>query len=296
MENYLEKIMEKKVFEKKCENIDEMVEFYVEEIKKNFEKYNEESFVCNDGSVNMSNFIRKKNGPYKKEEVKDDTRLKDKKMQDWAKDFYELDDNVDDNLLQEKTDEYRAIKKAGNGEKLEKCLLINLNRILAPDYFVMRASEYDDLSNGVDFVIVEADTGIVACGFDGAYGEKGGDRYKEKVKKIRKKSERYGTKLKYGFEFKNGEIIKKQLINLPNFFLNMNLEDMRKLEKDMNYMVGEGQKPSGTELEVFDKLIISMEEQLHDFNQNKNINPKVEENLEVFSSVLMNIKKNREEL
>ncbi|MCK5510245.1 hypothetical protein KAI65_01715, partial [Candidatus Parcubacteria bacterium] len=63
-----------------------------------------------------------------------------------------------------------------------------------------------------------------------------------------------------------------------------------------NYMVGEGQKPSGAELEVFDKLIISMEEQLHDFNQNKNINSKVKENLEVFSSVLMNIKKNREEL
>ncbi|MCK5510248.1 hypothetical protein KAI65_01730 [Candidatus Parcubacteria bacterium] len=57
MENYLEKIIEKKVFEKKCENIDEMAEFYVEKIKKNFEKYNKESFVCNDGPINMSNFI-----------------------------------------------------------------------------------------------------------------------------------------------------------------------------------------------------------------------------------------------
>ncbi|MEA1963146.1 MAG: hypothetical protein U9M94_02800 [Patescibacteria group bacterium] len=284
------------VFEKKCESIDEMLEYYVKEIKKNFKKYDDEGFVCGDGSIRMSSFIRKKNGPYKKEEVKDDARIKDKKMRDWAKDFYELDSNASEEALEEKIKEYRAIKKSGNGEKLEKYLLVNLNRILAPDYFVVHASEYDDLANGVDFVVVEADTGIVACGFDSVYDKKGGGRYKEKAEKLRKKSERYGSKLKYGFVFENGEMIKKQLTNLPNFFLNMDLEDIKKLERNMNYTVGEEQKPSGTELDTFDKIVLALEEQMNDFYQNENINLKVRGNLKVFEATLGRIKENRARL
>ncbi|MCK5416397.1 hypothetical protein KAI92_03150 [Candidatus Parcubacteria bacterium] len=292
--NKLQSNNKKEAFEKKCDNLDGMVEFYINEIKKSFEKYKEEDIVNEDGSINMNNYMRKKNGHYSKEEVKKDRRLKDEKMQDWAKYFYDIDDNADEVYLQEKTKEYRDIKKAGNGEKLEKLLFVNLNKILAPDYFVMHSSEYDDLSNGVDFVIVEADTGIVACGFDSVYDNKGGDRYKTKVKKLRKQSEHHGTNLKYGFIFEKEKIIKKELTNLPNFFLNMNLEDIRKLEKDMNYLVGKKQKPNNLELGIFDKLVISLDEQLKTYSENKNINPKVKDNLKIFDFVLEKIKKNRD--
>jgi hypothetical protein len=279
--------------ETKCENIDEMVEFYVAKIKDKFVQYNEEGIVNIDGSINTRRYIIKNGGPFKKEEVKQDERLKDELMREWASDFYDLEADASIGEIEKATEEYRNLKKSGYGEKLEKLLFINLNRMLAPDYFVMHSSEYDDTANGVDFVIVEASTGIVACGFDGVYDEKGGERHRTKIKKLRKKAEKNGASIKYGFKFQNGEIIKQSLHNLPNLFLNMNLEDIRRMEKEMNFLCGEGQNPSEFENDVFDKLLSSLENQLDDFRSNEKINSKVRENLDIFEKVIERVGKRR---
>ncbi len=279
--------------EKKCENIDEMLEFYISKIKTQFKSYNEEDIVNTDGSINTRRYIAKNGGPFKKEEVKKDERLKDGLMQEWASDFYNLEADAGVEEVEKATEEYRSLKKSGYGEKLEKLLFINLNRMLAPDYFVMHSSEYDDTANGVDFVIVEAKTGIVACGFDGVYDEKGGERYKTKIKKLRKKAEKNGASIKYGFKFQDGKIIKQSLHGLPNLFLNMNLEDIRRMEKEMNFVCGDNQDPSEFENEVFDKLLVSLEDQIDSFKTNKKIDLKVRDNLNIFERVINDVKSKR---
>jgi len=272
--------------ETKCENIDEMVEFYVARIKDKFAQYNEEDIVNVDGSINTRNYIIKNNGPFKKEEVKQNEKFRNQLMKEWARDFYDLELDASEEKLEKAVKDYRDLKKSGYGEKLEKLLFINLNKMLAPDYFVMRSSEYDDTANGVDFVIVEVSTGIVACGFDGVYDEKGGDRYQSKIKKLRKKAEKHGTNIKYGFKFQDGKIIKQSLYNLPNLFLNMNLEDIRRMEEEMNFSCGDDQEPSEFENEAFDKILSSLEDQLDDLKNSEQINSKVKENLDVFEKVI----------
>jgi len=281
-------------FETKCENIDKMLEFYIVKIKAQFEQYNEEDIINIDGSINTRRYIITNGGPFKKEEVKKDEKLKDGLMREWASDFYDLDIDASELEVEKATNNYYDLKKAGYGEKLEKLLFINLNRMLAPDYFVMHSSEYDDTANGIDFVIVEASTGIVACGFDGVYDEKEGERYKTKIKKLRKKAEKNGASIKYGFKFQNGKIIKQSLHNLPNLFLNMNLEDIRRMEKEMNFSYGDNQEPSEFENEVFDRLLVSLEEQLDDFKSNEKVNSKVRENLDIFEKLVGTVKRRRE--
>ncbi len=279
--------------EKKCESIDEMLEFYISKIKSQFKPYNEEAIVNTNGSINTRRYITKNGGPFKKEDVKKDERLKNSLMQEWASDFYDLEADAEVEEIEKATEEYRSLKKLGYGEKLEKLLFINLNRMLAPDYFVMHSSQYDDTANGVDFVIVEAKTGIVACGFDGVYDERGGERYKTKIKKLRKKAEKNGASIKYGFKFQDGKMIKQSLHGLPNLFLNMNLEDIKRMEKEMNFMCGDDHEPSEFENKIFDKLLVSLEDQIDSFKANKKIGLKVRENLSVFERVINDVKNKR---
>lgn len=269
------------------EPLEQKLEYFVAQIKERFNKYNETEIVNDDGSINTRRYMRKHGGPYAKEDIKDDERLKDKLTKDWASDFYGLEADASDKEVESAVNDYKKLKESGHGKKLEKLLFITLNKMLSPDYFVMHSAEYDDTANGVDFVIVEADTGIVACGFDGLYDTKGGERFQSKVKKLRNQAKKEGVSVKYGFRFENGEIIKQSINNLPNFLLSMDLETIRELENKISHTQD---APSDYEKTVSNSLLQSLEEQLEELKNTSNINKDVEKNLIVFENVLSNIR------
>jgi hypothetical protein len=275
-----------------CENIKEMVEYYVNDIKKQFEEYNEVEMVNDDGSINMERFTRKNAGPYNKEEYKKEARLKRTKIRDWAMDFYKLEEDASEAEIESAINKYENLPWRVKGRNMEKLLFVHLNRMLAPNYFVMHSSDFDDLSNSVDFVIVEKKTGIVACGFDAFNSAAGSEYSEEKKDMLKNQAKRFGAKLKYGFNFKDNKIEKKQLTNLPNFYIQLTDEDIINMKNKTNMTLGGEQKPSELEEKVFSKILDSLDTQIDDYKNDddldpkKSTNPKVKENLKNIEEII----------
>lgn len=310
--------------EKKCENIAELMAHYAEKINKVFEKYanSDEQLVGTDCKLNIQYFSKENNGAYSEDEIATDGELKADLYNQWAAKKYHLTEDTDPGYIMKKVAEYTRRRENSSGEQSEKLLLINLNKILAPEYFVIHASDYDDLANGVDYVVVEAETGVIACGLDAFYdkkedvesldelmrdiehlekqmgrGEATEHNYQSKLVKLKKISERNGAKIKYGFSINDGEMQNGYMNNMPAFALRLSPSDFKQLQNDMNFVVeGENSQPSETELKIFDGLIRSLEEQSGRIAENPKANPRVIAKLDVFNKTLERIKEIREKV
>ena len=297
------------------EKLDDLVLYFSQAINEQLRQFGATNFVDQNCAVNpRENFSTKNGGPYKKEELKADEKYvrehdelfagiidvtkdgdyvdNEKRIQYFRETFQcETREEMIAKCKQETRDSYGAI--------LEKALVVNLNRVIGPKYMVLRSTTYDDYKNGVDYLIVDTETGIVACGFDGVNDAAGGERYEAKIKKIRQEAEHGGSIIKYGFTFDHdsdtGEkkLVKKQIENIPTFCLSLSRENLDQLLDNMNWQ--EGAEPNQVELNAFAKILSSLEIQAESFKSNRKISQAVRENLETFYAFLEDIKRIRQE-
>ncbi len=126
--------------------------------------------------------------------------------------------------------EWRGKKEKDPSTVAEMLITSLLHNSLHDRFLVARASYYDDYENGVDYVVLDKETGALVCGFDQVLGmgkDDGSFKKREKIEKINLKG---GARLEYGFAFSSDKkIVKKSLKNIPAFFLAISKDDLDKI-------------------------------------------------------------------
>lgn len=202
-----------------------------------------------DGTIRMNAFSIGEGGPYKKEDKSDKEYIE----------YLEKEWEEEEGWSEEK-------KEKNFGELWEKAKTVILNKVIGSEFIVARASKYDDYKNKVDNVIVDGEN--IVCAFDEVSAEKGTEKEAEKSEKVERKNEKGGATIKYGITVnEEKQIIKKEIKNIPVFYLRLSGRDLVKLLHRMDY---ESKEPSEIELNVFDDLIDSLKEQLEEL-ENKEI-------------------------
>lgn len=189
---------------------------------------------------------------------------------------------------------WKEKKEASENEKLEKAVVVLFNKILGPEFLVVRTSTFDDYINRVDTLIVDVKTEKVVGAFDEVRGKAHFERNREKEAKVLEKAQRGGAYIKYGINLekdmaRGGQgLLKKELNNLPLFMISLAQDELKDLLKNMNYDT-QG-KVSGVELKVFNQLMESFEEQVKTLESNNGIRGQISANIRSFKESLGRMK------
>ena len=274
----------KEIIKSELESPEGMVELWVKELnnslknisKKTNDKYNkainndneehDTRLVNIDDTIMVESFQKSEGGPYMRE---------DKEFKKDKKKVKELEKKW-----------HKEEKEKNFGELWEKAKTVILNKIISSGFIVVRASKHDDYENGVDNIIIDKETGNVVCAFDEVSAEEGTEKEAEKSEKVEGKNKEGGATIKYGITVnEENKIIKKEIRNIPVFYLRLSGRDLVKLLHKMDYKSGE---PSEIELNVFGDLINSLKEQLEEL---KNRDILEDENQEAVEAMTVNADK-----
>ena len=287
----------------KPEEILEKLGWMMADVAKNVNQEFGEEVLNSDASINMRQWKRSADFPagYRKEDIKTDEDLVfQKKVLYSGSGAIRGERNVTDSVAA-----WEKRREASKPALLELATTAIFHKILGEKYMVVRSSTFDDYENGVDNIIVNKETGNVVCAFDevrefvsghefaqrkdedGAMPEK--SRLEKKEDKIIYKAKKGGTKIKYGFGLSGGKLVKKQITGVPMFFISLNTEELDKLLQGMDC---DSETPNAAELEIFDKLILSLSEQVKMLKQEK-IDSAVAKNLANFEKSLVEIEELR---
>jgi hypothetical protein len=295
-----ERLMERK--------LDKMVLETTKKLRKDFVEYEGgDNLLEDDGTLRKESFLRSSDNPegITKKELKDDKKFIEKRKAQFA-DLLEKDgktpvesvqehykDNFGCKNLSEMIEKFEGRRENKPGFLLEKAVFVLFNKVLGKDYMFIKASDFDDIDNGMDFILMGEDR-IIACGFDGVIkgnnekdynDKKRGDRYEKKMKRIRSKAKTEGAKLKYGIDVEETEeggkkIVKKEITHMPTVCLRLGDYDLNKLIEKMYENMG---IVSDTEFEMFDKIMMGVNRQLINIKRNKGgVNKKVNSNYAKF--------------
>lgn len=165
---------------------------------------------------------------------------------------------------------WREDKEKGSGTIAEMTMTVILNKLLNKDFIVARASDYDDYKNGVDHVLVDKNTGFVVCGFDEVVDDMQGYysvvNKKEKMKNIAAKG---GSEIKYGATIEKEQLVRSSFKNVPTFYVALSTPELGRL------LEGIKNNPEEISLEedkIFNKLILSLQEQANKLTANFGLN------------------------
>lgn len=140
------------------------------------------------------------------------------------------------------------------GKKIENLTLALINKSL-PDAICVKASEFDDIYNGIDIVL--AINGSIVGVFDTFFKDDSKEDVRGSEKKgiIDLKNKAGGARLKYGFEIRNKEISLCPETGIPSFVLGVNSGTMDKAADafEMPIIDAEGKIKSPIELNNFEK-------------------------------------------
>lgn len=136
------------------------------------------------------------------------------------------------NRIKEKLNRKENINERRDGERLERMKTVILNKFLGENAIVVRSSEYDDIINGVDNVLVDREDGKVICAFDEVC-DTNSEIFKVKKEKILKRNEEGGAKIKYCPKIKEGKVLIGSVENIPIFYLALNKKILEEIEKQI---------------------------------------------------------------
>jgi len=202
------------------------------------------------------------------------------------------DEYIIDNVIKQ----FKRNNEKKPGFQLEKAITALFHKLLREEFLVMRSCTYDDYFNGIDNVIVNKKTGDVICAFDEVHDEVGGERQMGKTQKILKIAQDEGAMLKYGMILKKDgvtgkqKLVKKPIINIPVFYIGLSTDELKSLLSGMSYDI-DG-KINQIEFDIFDKLMISLEDQIISLNREK-LHPGVKKNIAIFKESVRQMKKMR---
>ncbi|MFA5887012.1 MAG: hypothetical protein WC863_04560 [Patescibacteria group bacterium] len=168
----------------------------------------------------------------------------------------------------------------------EIAMTLLFNKILGQEFVTVRASTYDDYENGADQLIIDKKTGAVVCGVDDVIGNVGDDGGEKKEEKMRRKMiEGKGARIKYGATCQNGKLIRKELGHIPLFYLALSKVELNNLLKSLTADSALAVSDQ-TEKSVYAKLVYSLKQQAQEYVYNKNLDPRLRDNLGNFDRSL----------
>ncbi len=180
-------------------------------------------------------------------------------------------------------------KLKNSGEKLETLKTCIFHKFLKDDFIVVRSSEYDDVNNGIDNIVLEKKTGKILCAID-EVADNSGHIFRKKQEKIAEENlKNGGTFVKYGLDMENEKVVLAPRMNVPVFYLALSKDQVEKGVKDFKV----SGKKSDTEEAYYKKFISSMLEQtslMSSEYENSNINKNLKKNINYFYNILETIK------
>jgi hypothetical protein len=164
------------------------------------------------------------------------------------------------------------------GDVFEMLATAIFSEFLGENFITLRTTEYDDIRNKVDNLIVERKTGNVVCAFD-EVGDSNGKRFEEKRSKVLERNwQRGGADLKYGlsYEQQDGQtkLKKGAIYQIPLFYLSLSEEEIKKALYD-----------PGQRGKIFQKFISSAKEQIEEIKGGP-VHSKLKERLDFFTQVI----------
>jgi len=202
-------------------------------------------------------------GVYPKEEILDD-KIKLKRIE---------------KKWQERNEPTEKIDK--EGEQLEILKTALFNKFLGKKALIVRTSLYDDVTNHVDNLMIDKETGKTLCAFD-EVGTNIGPIFTEKMVKVLKiNTEERGAKLKYGLKLEK-EINNENKIklggrdNLPIFYLALPSLQIKEAIKNAEPSL---EKFSDYEKKVFEYFYFSIISQVKALNLEKNLSEEIVKDL-----------------
>jgi len=177
------------------------------------------------------------------------------------------------------------------GEKFEKITTYLLNTHLEnAGLVVVRASEYDDVYQGVDHLVLDIETGNVVAGIDSSV--KSFDKeYEKKAQKVLEMNLKGGAIIKYGvIAKKEGEEIKigkRRIQEVPVFLFNLPQTEVSDLIEEF-----QPEKTSPEEERVFKFFLASLQYQTENLTR-KDLHafPQLRERINIFQTKIKEISK-----
>jgi hypothetical protein len=208
------------------------------------------------------------------------------------------DENIVDNVIEQ----FKQNNEKKLSFQLEKAVIALFYKILNKKFLVMHSSTYDDHFNSIDNVFVDRETGNVIAAFDEVHSEVDGERLIDKTKKVKRIAQNDGVTMKYGVILKKDgatgmqKLVKRPIENIPVFYIGLSHDELKSLLSGMNYDI-DG-KINQIEFDIFDKLMISLKEQIKKLNDlkkpdRKELHPRVKKNIEDFEESIIQMKKLR---
>ena len=237
VEKGLEEEKEEEKEEKEEEGIRELIKKYLEESKK-FE--NEE----------INKILEK----YSKKESN----------------FWDLQDNQ--KAVDAVLEQFNNEKEKSFGILWEKAKTVLFNEIIGSDFFVVRASTFDDQINKTDNLVINKENGGVAGAFDEVTTEEKSNYHKKKLEKVQKKNREGGTTVYYGITVEGDKIVKTKLKNVPILALQISRSELIDLlEAICSTDENDKNKNDKTKKDIFIKIINSSKQQAALLENKKNI-------------------------
>ncbi len=194
-----------------------------------------------------------------------------------------LDDKIHLKRIEKKWQERNepAEKIDKEGEQLEILKTALFNKFLGKKALIVRTSLYDDVTNHVDNLMIDKETGKTLCAFD-EVGTNIGPIFTEKMVKVLKiNTEERGAKLKYGLKLEK-EINNENKIklgrrdNLPIFYLALPSLQIKEAIKNAEPSL---EKFSDYEKKVFEYFYFSLISQVKALSLEKNLSEEIVKNL-----------------
>ncbi len=295
------------------EKLDGMMSVIAQKLNAEFLELGETQALLNpDNAIDMEAFRSSAKTPEKTSTFVDADREKVRKQnialsaadnrntQEYYIDKFGIKD--DEHIIDNVIEQFKRNNEKKPGFQLEKVITALFYKLLREDFLVMRSCTYDDYFNGIDNVIVNKKTGDVICAFDEVHDEVGGERQIGKTQKVLKIAQDGGAMLKYGMILKKDgvtgkqKLVKKPIINIPVFYIGLSTDELKSLLSGMSYDI-DG-KINQIEFDIFDKIMISLEDQIIKLSTVKKSNDKplhdgVKKNIAIFKESVRQMKKLR---
>jgi hypothetical protein len=167
---------------------------------------------------------------------------------------------------------------------MEMAITIVLHKVLKDEYIVCRSNKYDDY-HGVDTIIVNKRTGEVLCAFDDVHDDTEEQIYEwHKQDLVEETNKNGGQTISYCFTFENGNLVKKEMKNVPKFYMKFDYEELMKALKNIDPLNLD--KISAAEYEIYNTIIATLKSQISGNKEKGSAHPEYIKNMEAFEALI----------
>jgi len=239
-------------------------------LKQIYEKFNNEfgtDIINEDGSI--KGFNQEMGSREKHEEYY-------QKLDLWKKEY-------------ESYNEFIKRKETNKGIMWEKISLVILNKILGKDFIVIHSSQNDDIHHSIDTIIIDKKSGEVVCTIDDVETDTEESIYSKKLEKLTTINQKFGGAfIEDGLELIDGKLVNKHIRNIPIYLLQISEKNFEKVLSGMD--INSMDTISDIELNIFDTLIDSLENQNEKLKNTEKIPINLKKKTSIFSESLEKMK------